>query len=90
MGVVQPSRFQNHGSRQLSATLSAHVANLFSVKLTEKEISILKKDMGNIHGVDEDSERTYVEVWSLSDIIKHNLVDWTNLGMILSVIKSNS
>ena len=46
--------------------------------------------MGNIHGVDEDSERTYVEVWSLSDIIKHNLVDWTNLGMILSVIKSNS
>lgn len=83
---IDSDRFIQHETRQLVATLGAHVANLFSVELTQEEIDQLKSDVGTVHGVIEDTEQTYVEVWSLKDILARQLVDWTTLGMILSVV----
>jgi 8-oxo-dGTP pyrophosphatase MutT (NUDIX family) len=84
---VDSSRFVKHATRQQQATLSAQVASLFSVELSSEEIEQLKADAGNVHGVLEDTERTYVEVWDLKDIQEKQLVDWTTLGMILSVLR---
>jgi 8-oxo-dGTP pyrophosphatase MutT (NUDIX family) len=83
---VDSDRFIQHETRQLVATLGAHVANLFSVELTQEELDQLKSDAGTVHGVFEDTEQTYVEIWSLKDILARQLVDWTTLGMILSVV----
>jgi 8-oxo-dGTP pyrophosphatase MutT (NUDIX family) len=83
---LEPGRFIQHETRQALATLSAHGVHLFSAELTIEELSQLKNDLGNVHGVVEDTEQTYVEIWKLKDILRHQLVDWTNLGMILSVL----
>lgn len=83
---VNPSRIIHHHSRQMVATLSAHKAHLFFVELTAEEIESLKKQNGIAHGVVEDTERTYVEIISLGEILNENKVDWSMLGMILSVI----
>lgn len=85
---IAVDRFVAHGSRQVSATLSSHVASLYSVELTDEEALKIHLDDGT-HGVEEDTERTYVELWSLSEIVESQLVDWSNLGMILSVLRSD-
>ena len=33
-------------------------------------------------GVEGDSERTYLEVWTLRDLLHTELIDWSTLGMI--------
>jgi 8-oxo-dGTP pyrophosphatase MutT (NUDIX family) len=84
--VINPSRIRQLEARQLVATLSAHKAHLFSVELTDSELEYLRSQQGIAHGVAEDTERTYVEVKKLGDIITENKVDWSMLGMILSVV----
>jgi 8-oxo-dGTP pyrophosphatase MutT (NUDIX family) len=83
---VDASRFQEHDCRQLAATLSAHVAKLFSVKLTQEEMDRLRNDRGP-HGVEADSERTYIEVVPVASILEHQLLDWSTLGMVLSILR---
>ena len=84
---IDASRMCQHESRQLVATLLTHHAHLFSVELTESEITELHGMAGVAHGVEEDSERTYVEVKKLSEIMRDDsCVDWSMLGMILSVV----
>ena len=84
--IINPNRIRIHESRQLVATLSGHKANLFSVEITEEEINYLKSQQGIAHGVIEDSERTYVEIKNIEEIKKEGKVDWSMLGMILSVL----
>ena len=69
------------------ATLSAHKAHLFSVELTEKELVQLKAQHGVAHGIVEDSEQTYTEILTLKQILERPVVDWSMLGMILSVLQ---
>jgi len=83
---IDPKRFIKHGARQQMATFAAQVATLFSAQLSSEELAKLKADAGNVHGVLEETERTYVEVWTLNDIKEKQLVDWVTLGMILSVV----
>jgi 8-oxo-dGTP pyrophosphatase MutT (NUDIX family) len=83
---IDPKRFIKQDSRQQMATFAAQVATLFSAELNSEELAKLKADAGNVHGVLEETERTYVEVWTLSDIKEKQLVDWVTLGMILSVV----
>ncbi len=83
---VDPTRVSFHNVRQLVATLSAHKAHVFSVEITSEEVAALEEQKGIPHGVLEDTERTYVEVTTLGEILKQNKVDWSMLGMILSVI----
>lgn len=85
---IDRTRFVQHSTRQQLATFSAQVTTLFSVELSQGELDQLKSDAGNVHGVIEETERTYVEVLGLDDILVGQLVDWTVLGMILSVIRS--
>jgi len=84
--VIDQSRLQFHEARQLAGTLSAHKSHLYSVKLTEEEISWLKSQKNVSRGVEKDSEKTWIEVMELRDILKNEFVDWSNLGEILSVV----
>lgn len=81
---IELNRPEQHESRQLAGTLSAHKSNLYSVSLDEKEIEWFKnqKDpQGNV----EDTEITYIEVYSVKDLYQID-IDWTTVGQILSVV----
>jgi 8-oxo-dGTP pyrophosphatase MutT (NUDIX family) len=82
---IEHSRFRPIKSRQVTATLSAHKTTLYAVELTDAEMARLKSD-NTVHGVLEDNERTYVEVFPISRIISNGLVDWTTVGMICSAV----
>lgn len=84
--ALDASRFRQHESRQLVATLSAHHAHLFSAEITEEEEAWLRSQAGVAHGVVEDTERTYVEVQTLREIRQSSAVDWSMLGMIMQVL----
>lgn len=85
--VIDPDRIVQHEARQLTATLSAHRAHLFSVEIGDAEVEQLRLQKGQVHGVVEDTERTYTEVVTLREIMEKQLVDWSMLGMILSVLQ---
>ncbi len=85
---LSSSRLEFHGARQLCATFSAHKAHFFSAELEKDEIAWFKSQKGIVHGNVEDSERTFIEVHSIRDLIKNKEVDWSTLGMVLSIINS--
>lgn len=82
---LDKSRFVQHSARQLASTLSAHICTVFSVKLSKVEMDYLANDK-NMHG-DGGTEQIYLEVRSLEDICEGNLLDWSNIGMIMSTMK---
>ncbi|HCC22694.1 TPA: NUDIX hydrolase [Candidatus Falkowbacteria bacterium] len=85
---VEASRLRFVGARQVAGTLSAHKAHVFACEVTDEELESLRQQKGVAHGVVEDTERTYVEVHRLGDLIdsRSNAVDWSMLGMILTVL----
>jgi 8-oxo-dGTP pyrophosphatase MutT (NUDIX family) len=85
---LDPSRLKTHSARRLVSTLSSHKAHLFSAELTSKEIDWFIAQDGIVHGKEEDTERTFIEVHSIQELIDNELVDWTTLGMILQVLGS--
>jgi 8-oxo-dGTP pyrophosphatase MutT (NUDIX family) len=82
--AIGPERLQEHHVRQVAATLS-HRAHLYSVELTGPETEKLRSDAAT-YGEAADSERTYVEVARLSDMMASSRVDWSTLGAILEVL----
>lgn len=89
---VDPSRLRKIGARQLCGTLSVHQAHVFACEVTAEELVALRKQQedGTVYGVVEDTERTYIEVQRLGDIIASgsNALDWSMLGMILTAVTS--
>ena len=85
---LEPSRLREHEARQYAATFSVHKAHLYSAQLTEEELEWFKSQKDIPHGVEKVSERTFIEVRTIRDILNNNLVDWATLGMIFSVINS--
>jgi 8-oxo-dGTP pyrophosphatase MutT (NUDIX family) len=83
---LDPSRLKSHTARRLVSTLSSHKAHLFSAEITEKELEWFSSQDGIVHGNVEDTERTFIEVHTVQNLIDNNLVDWTTLGMILQVL----
>lgn len=87
---VDPSRLRKIGARQLCGILSTHQAHVFACEITEGELSTLRKQQedGAVFGVAGDTERTYIEVHRLSDLLtpESNAVDWSMLGMILIAV----
>jgi 8-oxo-dGTP pyrophosphatase MutT (NUDIX family) len=85
---IDPTRLRRQGGRQLSATLSVHAACLFSAELTPEEMARMRDDAasGMVHGVHADSERTYVDVATLRDVIEAGLADWTTIGQIATAL----
>lgn len=51
-----------------------------------EELAITKQTFG----VDEDSEKTYVEVKTLREILENDEVDWSMIGMILNGISEHT
>ena len=85
---ISEYRLKYDGLRQLAGTLSAHKAHLYSVCLNTSELEWLKSQKGIPHGADLDNptgERAYTEIWTLRELLKNNLTDWSNVGMILSL-----
>lgn len=88
---INKDRLNYGGSRQLAGTLSAHQSHFYYSELYEHELEWLKHQKGIPHGTDypdnPTGERAYTEVLTLKEIVDRNLLDWSNLGMILSVLK---
>jgi 8-oxo-dGTP pyrophosphatase MutT (NUDIX family) len=74
------------GGRQLCGTLSSHKSYLYSYELDDEELAWLKAQDRIVHGNIEDSERTFIEIYSVQELIDNLLTDWTTLGQILSVL----
>jgi hypothetical protein len=70
----------------LLSTLSAHKAHLFSIELTPEELEYLESLKGKTFGVEEDTEKTYVEIKTVKEILNDELLDWSMMGMILSIL----
>lgn len=86
---IDPSRLVFEGSRQLQATTLSHKCFLYSCKINGTEVEEIKTKAGKAFGNIEDTEMTYVEVVKLESILKTDLIDWSNVGFILSVIYKN-
>lgn len=80
------SRLENITSRQLCGTLSSHKSHVYSYRLNKEELEWLKSQKGVSYGKTEDTEKTYIEIHSLSDILKNQTIDWSNLGMIYQAL----
>lgn len=85
--ISNRNRIKMHESRQLAATFSAHKAHLFSIEINDEELEYLRSQKDIAHGNIGDSERTFVYVRKLKDILNEGIVDWSMIGMILSVLK---
>jgi len=85
LSIKDPKRFHPQPIRQYFATLATHKSHLFSVELTEDELNHMKKEHGKPHGLLEESERTYVEVIKVSELLNGSVADWSTVGMIMSV-----
>ncbi|WP_433244757.1 hypothetical protein [Actinomadura nitritigenes] len=83
---VDAGRLRAHGSRQVAATVSAHHAHLFSAEITDDELAWLRTQRNRPHGVDGDSERTWVEIATFGEIRAARLVDWATLGMLIEAL----
>ena len=79
-------RFNLEESRQVMGTLSTHKSHLYSVELNDKDLNIIKEASKTTHGVIEDTELTYIEIKTLKEIMSNNLLDWANIGKILSIL----
>lgn len=76
------------GNRQLAGTLSAHKADIYAVQLLKEEMDQILEDSKKqiVRGNEKDTERTYVELVTVSQILEESLVDWSNVGMILKTL----
>lgn len=77
-------------SRQLMATWSTHHSYLFSCWLTDEqfkqatEAALSKKVFGN----EADTERTYLQIFSIKELLNGSIVDWSTLGMIFQALET--
>lgn len=83
---LDPKRLQYKGAQQLVGTLSSHKSHLYSVELSKEEMNYFKYQKDIVHGNIEDSERTFVEVHNVLDLLNNKNIDWSTLGQILSVL----
>lgn len=86
--IIPADRFRPIGSRQIAGTLSVHKAHTYAAELTEQEMAQAKliASKGEALGVEEDTERTYVEVTSLKEALQNDLLDWSMVGMIAQAV----
>lgn len=83
---IDPSRLVELGSRQLASTLSTHKAHLFAAEITSEELDWFVSQDGLPKGNVEDSEITYIEIYTIKEILNNRNIDWSNLGMVFSIL----
>jgi hypothetical protein len=64
---------------------SAHQVHLFSCELSKPELDRLRSD-AVAHGETTESERTYVAITRLGDLMTSAMVDWSTLGAITQAL----
>ena len=79
-------RFELISNRQACATLSAHFIHAYKVQLTQMEFSKIKSMENTIHGLHNDGEYTYLIIKNIKEILNDSLLDWDNIGIILSAL----
>jgi len=82
---ISPERLAFVSTRQAVATLSAHRQAVFALELSEAEMAQLRADQ-SAHGNAAGTERTYLEIATLREILGHSDIDWSNAGAISSVL----
>jgi 8-oxo-dGTP pyrophosphatase MutT (NUDIX family) len=82
--TIEPQRLKPHTFRQLFGTLSSVGAYVYSAEITDEECERLRAMAGEVHGVESESERTYVEVRTIQDIMDDQLTDWSTMGAIFA------
>ena len=85
---VDAVRVRSVRARQVAATLSTHKAHLFAVRLLDEELEALRRQEadGASHGVAKGTERDYVRVRSVRQLLAGSEVDWSSLGMVMAVL----
>lgn len=85
---IDAGRFRILGDRQAVGTLSAHHISLVGVELSSAEMESAKRQAAEgPRGVAEDSERTYVEVRTVRELLEGVAdVDWATIGLVLRAI----
>lgn len=86
---IPAERFKSLGSRQVASTLSTHASNLFYCFITDDELKQAEEmeQKQSVHGVVEDTERTYIEVRRVKDLLDNNKdVDWAMMGMLFQAL----
>jgi 8-oxo-dGTP pyrophosphatase MutT (NUDIX family) len=84
--VIEAKRFRMIGVRQIAATLAAHRAYCYAVKLTSEEMLSLKWEAGKAHGNHEDTEYTFVTATTVANMLTNPNIDWSNLGMVFQAL----
>jgi len=84
--LISPNRLVPLGTRQLMGTMSTHRAHVYAALLDEQDMDRALAEVGKPHGNEGDSERTYVEVHDVSDLLREPTTDWSTLGMIYAAI----
>jgi 8-oxo-dGTP pyrophosphatase MutT (NUDIX family) len=79
-------RLKDHAFRQVFGTLSAVGSFSYSAEITTEELAYFKSQAGQVHGVEADGERTFIEVFKVSSLLQHQLTDWATLGMIFTAL----
>jgi 8-oxo-dGTP pyrophosphatase MutT (NUDIX family) len=80
--AVEPDRLKFHQARQMCATLSSHKSYFYSIKLTDEEMKWFKSQKGVVHGVESDTEKTFIEVYTVKELLNNPNMDWCVLGMV--------
>jgi 8-oxo-dGTP pyrophosphatase MutT (NUDIX family) len=82
--LLAPERLRRVGGRQLVGTLASHHAHVFAAELTAEELALLRQRAATQEacGVAADSERTFLEVVTLRELLASGLADWATLGMV--------
>lgn len=84
--IFDKNRIVFEQDRQLMATLSSHKCYLYSIEINDSEFNDIKKIEGTVNGVEGETERTYLRIAKVRDLISNNLLDWSNVGYILYVL----
>ncbi len=83
---LDAARLRPVASRQVAATLLGHHARVYAVELAAAELAELAARRGEVRGAGG-SERTYVEVWTVGELLAGDVADWSTLGMILAALQ---
>lgn len=88
--AVSKDRLRYIGSRQAAGTLSSHHVHGYAAELTKAERVQAKKLMATeeTFGEEQDSEKTYVEVVTIKDLLRAQNVDWTTVGLVMQALTS--
>jgi 8-oxo-dGTP pyrophosphatase MutT (NUDIX family) len=86
--AVAPLAVRLHQARQAVGTLSVHQVQVFSVALTAEQMAELRtrEAAGLAYGNDAASERTFVRIRTVRQMLADASTDWTTMGMILTVL----